>query len=47
MLKLKIGAKVMLTITIDIQDRLINGQKFAQDSVSTCNILIIIVICNM
>ena len=26
MLKLKIGAKVMLTVNVDIQDRLINGQ---------------------
>ena len=26
LLKLKIGAKVMLTVNIDIQDRLINGQ---------------------
>ena len=26
MLKLKIGAKIMLTVNIDIQDRLINGQ---------------------
>ena len=54
MLKLKICAKVMLTINIDIQDRLINGQtgitrhiEFAQGSVSICNILIVIVICNM
>ena len=40
LLKLKIGAKVMLTVNLDIQYRLINGQtgnishiKFAQDSV--------------
>ena len=26
LLKLKIGAKVMLTVNVDIQDRLINGQ---------------------
>ena len=40
LLKLRIGAKVMLTINIDIQDRLINGQtgnirhiEFAQGSI--------------
>ena len=40
LLKLKIGAKVMLTVNLDIQDHLINGQtgyishiEFVQDSV--------------
>ena len=45
LLKLKVGAKIMLTINIDIQDRLINDQtgsishiEFAQDSI--CKIFV-------